>query len=280
MIFGAPIPFAEAIKSRQIREALPTTASSAELEAAFAKLPSAFRDRAMFSARTNNAWYLERVNDIVTAIVSPPPASASEARPAPGSLIDIPLARVKLREALRTIDYQPAEGEAGTLKDLSSEPRLNVLLDTNIRMAQGYGDWQQSQDPVLLDAYPAQELIRIEDRVNPRDWISRWSEAGGELFNGRMIAMKNDPIWEEISRFSLPYAPFDYNSGMDLQDIRRDEALELGVILEDTQIEPQTRPFNDDVEVDPPVRQGNLFTALLESLGSTARFENGVFKLL
>jgi hypothetical protein len=39
-------------------------------------------------------------------------------------------------------------------------------------------------------------------------------QAGGQIFGGRMIALKSDPIWTAISAFGTPYPPFDYNSGM------------------------------------------------------------------
>jgi hypothetical protein len=29
----------------------------------------------------------------------------------------------------------------------------------------------------------------------------------------RMIARKDSPIWEALSRFGTPYPPFDFNSG-------------------------------------------------------------------
>lgn len=94
-----------------------------------------------------------------------------------------------------------------------------------------------------------------------------------------MIALKNAPIWTAISAFGLPYAPFDFGSGMDVRDVDRDEAAALGLIDRDTQIEPETRGFNEDLEVSAPERQGALFTALLQSLGDAAAFVDGVLRL-
>src|SRR6185369_16237886 len=139
-------------------------------------------------------------------------------------------------ELLDSLSYKPVPGEEGTLTDLSSDRRLNVMLDTNIEMAQGYGGWAQGQDKQILDQWPAQELIRVMNfdavaRGTARDWPGRWDDEGGEFFGaGRMIALKNAPIWKDISRFELPYPPFDFNSGMDVQDIERDEAIALGLI--------------------------------------------------
>jgi hypothetical protein len=79
-----------------------------------------------------------------------------------------------------------------------------------------------------------------------------------------MIARKNDPIWEKISRFGEPYPPFDYNSGMWTRDISRAEAMELGVIDRDTLINPQDRGFNDDLQLTPDIRSRALVTALVD----------------
>jgi len=282
MIFTEPISFDDAIKSRQVKAILPTEASSRQLMDISAEV----RERALFSARTTNASYLMRVNNVITQIVSPETIIdplTGEKRPArPGEYMDPATARLQLKKALAAISYEPDPAERGTLKDLSSDLRLNLIIETNTKMAQGYGYWQQGQNQEVLDAFPAQELFRAEIRDEPRDWISRWRGAGGQLYAGRMIAKKNDPIWTRISTFGLPYPPFDFNSGMDVMDVARDEAISLGVIQADIKIEPEQRPFNEDVwkDVSQEERQGALFDALVESLGDSAEFTaEGVLRL-
>jgi len=73
---------------------------------------------------------------------------------------------------------------------------------TNLQQAQGYGHWAQGQDPAVLDQWPAQELIRVQETRVQRDWAARWASAGGTFFDGRMIALKNDPIWRSSSGIS------------------------------------------------------------------------------
>lgn len=63
----------------------------------------------------------------------------------------------------------------------------------------------------------------------PRKWERRWADAGGKFFDGRMIALKTDPIWIKISRFDRPYPPFDFGSGMGLRNITREESDALGL---------------------------------------------------
>jgi hypothetical protein len=230
MIFATPLPFEEAIQSREVRQILPTDFRTALLQ----QIPAELRERAFFSAGVTNAQFLDEASRKIDALVA--------------GKADRATMRTELKQLLDSLGYQPVEGEEGTLTDLGSDDRLNLILDTNLEMAQGYGQWKQGQDPAVLDQWPAQELVRVIDSKEPRDWAQRWADAGGSFYGGRMIALKNDPIWVEISRFGLPYPPFDFNSGMRVADIDRDEAVELGVISDDAQIAPQDRGFNDGLE--------------------------------
>ncbi|MBI4027886.1 MAG: hypothetical protein HY360_23075 [Verrucomicrobia bacterium] len=221
----------------------------------------------MFSARTANAGYLQQIHDRVGRMLE---AKGDQAT-----------MRLELKQALQTLDYQPDPDKRGGLQDLSSDARLNLILETNVRMAQGYVYWKQGQDEAILEAFPAQELIRAEDRAIPRDWPGRWAEAGGQFFDGgRMIALKNDPIWTEISAFGLPYAPFDFNSGMDVMDVSRDEAIELGVLdSEDPPPLPEDRGFNEDLELSAASLDLKLRLALAQSMGDEAEIRNDVLRL-
>jgi hypothetical protein len=254
MPIGSPVEFREALQSRDVKKIFPTTMSSAELAA----LPVAIRERAMFSARTTNEHYLEEIARRVRKILNP----TTEVRPESDRHgrggeqftdgMDFATARAELKEILKDIGYAPDPDDAGTLKDLSSDARLNLVLETNVEMAQGYGYWAQGQDPELLELYPAQELIRMEDREEPRDWPTIWRNAAqtvgdrgamASLAHGRMVARKDSPIWLEISDFGQPYPPFKFNSGMDVQDVDREEAIALGVIEPNAVVAPQSRGF-------------------------------------
>jgi hypothetical protein len=58
-----------------------------------------------------------------------------------------------------------------------------------------------------------------------------------------MIARKDSPIWEELSRFHTPYPPFDFNSGMWVKDVSREEAVGFGILGEWDRVAPQRRGF-------------------------------------
>jgi len=74
-----------------------------------------------------------------------------------------------------------------------------------------------------LLAFPAWQLVRITGQGRePVAWSERWVSAGGVLTGKKMIALKTDPIWKNISRFKLPYPPFEFFSYMDVDDVSID----------------------------------------------------------
>lgn len=270
-MFTRPVPFKEAIASRELKTVLPTSASSAELST----LEPAIRERAMFSARTANADYLDSVNRLITRILSPETA-------APGETMNPATARLGMKSMLQGLGYQPDPDQRGGLQDLSSDARLNLIVATNTQMAQGHGAWLADQDPARLEAWPAQELYRLEQRDKPRDWATRWLAAGGQIYQGRMIALKNDPVWAGISAFGLEYPPFDYNSGMWVRDISRSEAVQLGVMApeQSAPTPADTRGFNEGLKASVDALSPALQEALVKTLGGAARIVDGVLKFV
>jgi hypothetical protein len=242
MLLTEPLPFEEALEQIERRTPIGSALSSAQ----WAQMPLALRDRAFFSAKVQDVGFLAQARKLSEAI-----AAGTTNRAA---------ARTELKRFLGTLG---ADVDESDLTDLRSDARLNLILDTNVQQAQGYGAFLQGQDPAILDQWPAQELIRVIDAKEPRDWLRRWTDAGGLVFPGnRMIALKNDPIWVRISRFGAPYPPFDYNSGMDVQDVERDEAVALRLIAPDTVVPPQIEEFNERLQASIP----NADDATMEGL--------------
>ena len=141
---------------------------------------------------------------------------------------------------------------SASISDPGSEARANVIINTNAGLAAGYASAEQANTYGARIAYPCYELVRVEARNVERPWRKIWVEKGGSLYQGRMVALKDDPIWTAISRFGCPYPPFDYNSGMGLDDVSHDEAVALGVIKEDYN-PPEKSPlesFNEGLSAD------------------------------
>jgi hypothetical protein len=247
---------------------MPTSLTSAEIE----QLDVQVRELGRFSARVRSVRHLATIDDGVNDIL----AGAS----------DRATQRLAIKQFLKSTGHIAPEGKAGGLQDFASDARINLQLRMGVQMAQGYGEWKQGQDPDLLDAFPARELLRVEDREVPRDWIERWIAARAATTaegatepresGGRMVAIVGHPIWVELSRFRQPYEPFDYGSGMGTEDVARREAVDLGIIGRDTQIFPQDRPFARDVQADVEVRSTKL-RQLLEEEGTGHFNAQGVF---
>ena len=56
-------------------------------------------------------------------------------------------------------------------------------------------------EPVLLFMWPALE-VHFEHGVcsqRRKFWVEKWIIAGGKIFDGRLIALKNDPVWRAMT---------------------------------------------------------------------------------
>ncbi len=201
------------------KQDVPTDLTSREM----AELGYQIRERAFWSATVNNAKVVNAMHRACNGFAA--------------GKLSMSDARLAIQRALDSTGYKPADGTRGTIRDLSSFRRQNLILRTNLEMAQGYVRLAEAQED--LDLYPCFELVRIRQSRVPRDWKSRWTAAGGKLYGGRMIAEVNSPIWTKISRFGQPYPPFDFNSGMGLRDVSRKEAVGLGAIGESDFAEPR-----------------------------------------
>ena len=180
-------------------------------------MDAAIKERAFVSSRVESVRFLDVCRSRIADLLE-------NSRDADGALVSRARVVSDIMHAAR--DAGIARGTA-SLKDPGSYARANVIVDTNAGMAAGYVQAELANSHGARMAFPAQELLRFEDRERPRDWKSRWIAAGGKLYGDRMIALKEDPIWINISRFGQPYPPFDFNSGMGVEDVSYDEAVEL-----------------------------------------------------
>ena len=120
----------------------------------------------------------------------------------------------------------------------------------NYDEAREFAKYSRGQDSDALYMYPAQEFLRVEPRRVPRtDWQTRWRAAGGKIYGGRMVALKSSPVWQNLSRFDRPYPPYDFGSGMGVEDVDRDEAIELGLLPKDEPVD-EIPDFDDALEAE------------------------------
>lgn len=262
MIFREPVPFDEAIKSRAVRALLPTTLTTDELQ----KIRPGVREQATFSAQTDNARHVKRIAEVVDRIQQPREG------------MDFATAMQELRDSVKSLGFDPDTG-GKAITNLASDQRVRLIVEFNTVRAQAAGQYAQSQDETALRLWPAQEFYRAEDREEIRDWPAIWAANGGQFFEGggdypqgRMIALVNDPIWEKINAFGVPYAPFNWGSGMDVQPIDREEAESLGLIQANEEVVPE--PFDypepeSNLELSPELQE-----QVLADLGPGYAFED------
>lgn len=229
----------------------------------WASISTGIKDRAFFSSRVESVRFLDvcrtRIAELLDGARNQDGAITSRAQ--------------VVSDIMRAARESGIATGTGTLTDPGSASRAGVIVDTNAGMAAGYTAALQSNTFGARLAFPAQELIRIEERRVPRNWSARWTAAGGHLYQGRMIALKEDPVWTKISRFGTPYPPFDFNSGMGVEDVSYEEAVELGVIKEDYQ-PPEKSPmkaFNEKLEADCEFKSDYNWTLLKTIFGDQIR---------
>lgn len=269
MIFEHPLPFREALDARASKAVIPNTLSSQELKS----LGGEVGERALVIANLTNAQFGEKLLEELEPLLNVREAGQQPSRAA---------IRAELKDWLRRNGYQPELGTRGTIQDFSTDARLNLIINTQVQMMYGYGQWESGQQRAILYMWPAYEFVRKEDRREPRDWPTRWADQGGEFYpgigpypQGRMIALKNSSIWTAISAFGLPYPPFDFNSGMGLRDVGRDECERLRIIRRDQTVAPQSRNLNADMRI-PAKMTAELEGAVLANLGPGYSFKQGV----
>lgn len=265
MIYGRALPFKEALESQEARRWLPTTLSSGEL----ARLKPALLRRSMFSAKVAEFPHLDEIGAGISDALS--------------GQLDVATARLRIKQHLWRTGYQAPPDKAGGLEDFASDRRINLQIETNVAMMRGLGNHIQGQQEDILDMWPAQELVRVIDSKDKRNWNTIWTDNGGPVTDAwpRMIALKTDPIWVRISRFKNPYAPFDWGSGMGLEDRTRREAMALSLIDLNTRLFPDTTTgdINQGVQAAHVVQDKRMKAALEKS--GIGRFDaSGVFVLV
>jgi hypothetical protein len=222
----------DALLAAQQRGELPTSMGTAELR----ELGEDLLSRSVFTARGVNAVFVSKIKEVVDALAAGEINEAS--------------ARLALTETLRDLGYKPESsfpdampGEVppavrGTLQDLSSNRRLNLIIDTQRGMMVGKGQQVRGMDPHRLKQFPAWELVRVLSVEIPREWPSRWVIAGGKpRKDGRMIALKGDPIWGELGAWAnfedalgVDHPPFAFNSGMGWMEVSKQECARLNIL--------------------------------------------------
>ncbi len=183
-------------------------------------LSQQFREAAAWIVGQDEAYIIEAYYEAAARIAS------GELSPAE--------ARRLVRETLLAAGYRAEK--PGSWTDMAEgTARQKLILDTNVKKAAGYA-WHESIKGSV--AFPAQRLVRMGARRQPRDWPARWRQAWAALSPEEqrkahptdLVATTDCAIWKGLSRWGDPYPPFDYNSGMDVMPVDFDTANALGIL--------------------------------------------------
>ena len=238
-----PDPIFDAFLSASKRGALPTSLDTAGLRdlAAQVRLSSAF------TARGTSRIFAMKIKEVTDLLAS--------------GQINEATGQVMLFETIRALGYTPEGGLpklpgdappvppaiAGTIQDLSTMRRLDLIVGTQREIMTGAGLQMRGHSPDRLEAAPGWELIRVLSHIEHRDWNSRWKISGGKVYphNGSidalrsetgMICLKGDPVLGELGSsanfpdaLDIDHGPFVFRGGVGLREVKRDRCERLGV---------------------------------------------------
>lgn len=255
MTFDEPISFREAVRQLAAKKLMPTSLTSAELQ----EVQRAILRNSVFSAQTTIEGLLDRYKSGISSIIDPKQVLRPDKEVTVTEGFNPATLRTFIKDYLGSIGYQAPEGKEGTIQDLSSDGRINLVVKTGVQTQHGAGRFiQQNKDAEVVNSWPGLAFVRFEDRKEPRGWDGAnglWLQAARRAGDdqaiqawgntGRMVALKSSGIWEELGNpdyveggLGNPYPPFAFGSGMWTEELDRKECEELGLLDEGEEAEP------------------------------------------
>lgn len=244
----------------------------------WATVPAELRHTAFFTAAVENASYLAEAQERILEYLKQARQQLSTDAIEGESITPHPKGPA-LATALREIADQlgarrDVPGNQRTPIGSPFAQRLRLSADSRIQSAQAYAKWKAGQYPDLLDAFPAQEMINFDNRSRPAAaWQTRWIEAGGKLYDGRMIARRDDPIWQSLSHTGGWESPMKLSGDITLEDVDRFTAEDLGVIDPDGDVEAIDRSFTADLHAEVQGIPPSFIRALKNLFGDQLEFD-------
>jgi hypothetical protein len=227
-------PMAEAIAKLDRKTPVAAALSSED----WARVPLALRERGQFSAHVESVRFLSTVQDKLMKSVS-----LQRERVAYGeTFVDRDsfirdMRRIAEEEGIQTTD----QAGRGTIRDIHSVGRLGLIYDQQTQSAAEFTRWKMGQDPDVLNEFPAWRFVRVSDVEKARvEHIP---------FEGEVRLKTDLDFWMSINEdFGVPWGPWGYGCGHDVEEVDRDEAEALGLIAPGQMLEPVEKDFNDRLE--------------------------------
>ncbi len=269
-----PAAFKDAV--RKLNDKLPVTSVLKSRE--WSMVPVAIRERAFFSARVENARFLQAARDGIDDFLKSEveETDGGKALKAGGRERFVRIMREKMAE-----QGMPIVGpHVGGVIEPTSTGRLRLIFETQTTMANDYAYFKHgNEDPAIRRAFPAQRFIREMPTPSPR----RSHDA-----NDGVVKLKSDlAFWlsmnaREIGGFGVPYGPWGFNSGMGVEDVGRSEAIARGLMKADDPTPPPVpeEGFNADVIASTNGIDPDIMRQLEKALGPKAKRKKDTIKLV
>lgn len=269
-------------------DALPFVAARKDIaalldSAAWRDVPYALRDRAFFSARVADLQTLTEMRTRIEAALDWTPGGEEGGPVMDGGRFEKEMRRILINGGVRTASQE----ELGTVRDIMSTPRLQLIFKTQTEMARGWSALKTGMDPDILSAVPAYEFVRVLTRKNPRPssfWQSRWRQAvaiarGVGCLESAMVGLKTSPVWQALGNlgpFGNPFDPFDYGTGMGREDRDRDYCEAVGLLKAGEPVRPVRVPdLNERLDAGVDGLDESALARLKSAFGTQIRIEAG-----
>lgn len=186
-------------------------------------MPVLLRERAWFSAGVESVRFLARgqgeIDDFLTSALGVNERGETYLKAGGRAQFIERMQTFALKEGMGPLD----PNDRGTLRDITSEGRLGLIFDTQVKAAYDHGYWKQGMEPGVLDAFPAQRFIRVQQVAAPRPYH--------QAALGTVKLKTDTAFWVSLNHdFGVPWGPWGFNSGCDVEDVDRGEAEGMGLI--------------------------------------------------
>jgi hypothetical protein len=268
-----PIPFAEAIQKFSERTPIGSILRSWYWQN---QVPTDLRERAFFSATVEDVrWLQARMEFLADSLAANTAVNENGERyfKAGGRAKFIEEAQKDaIKSGLGPLD----PNDKGTLKDVTSETRLGLIYDVNMKSARDFGYWKQGMDPDVLNAFPASRFIRVARVKKPRPVHEANRGAVRRKDDLKFWLAMNDP---RIGGFGVPWGPWGFGpSGMDTEDVGRAESDALGLTTPGEQVQPIEKDMNDNLQASTQNLDPRLVNFLKVAFGDKAAFDGDTVK--
>jgi hypothetical protein len=233
------MPFTEAVDKLGDQTPVGAALSSSEWH----DVPVALRDNAFFSANVESIRFLQRAQDSLGDFLAGNVKTLDDGQ----TLLATGGRAAFVDQMQKFLQGEGVVRTDGGLTDITSGRRLGLIFDIKVQQSGDYGYWRQGMDPDVLNEFPAMRFIRVKDVKEPRQSHEQYQD---------QVYLKTDPIWARVinADFGVPYGPWGWGCGHEVEDVDRDEAESLGLVQPGQIISP-----------DPMIKKFGNFNAKLQA---------------